>query len=379
MLHAHFSRFLEAVPGRLHFAAHSHHPWPDVTEAAQARAWADAALHIDEKWHRIFTEVVPQAQQFIGEELGLPSENLAIAPNTHELVLRLLSCLPERAHVVTSDAEFHSFERQTRRLEEEGLLRVTRVAAEPLATFAERFLAEVRQQKPQLAFVSHVFFNSGYAVEPLESWLTDMPAETWVALDGYHGFCAVPTRLNRVADRLFYLAGGYKYAMAGEGACFMHVPASLALRPRNTGWFASFGALQSSAHEVGYGPAGARFFGATFDPTGLYRFNAAMQFRRDVGLTTEKNRAWAQALQHRFLDGLRSPLIREDQLVVPRAISNRGQFLTFRTPEAQALSAKLSSVGVVTDARQDRLRFGFGVYQREADVDALLNRVNRLS
>ena len=27
----HFSRFLGAAPGRLHVAAHSHHPWPDVT------------------------------------------------------------------------------------------------------------------------------------------------------------------------------------------------------------------------------------------------------------------------------------------------------------------------------------------------------------
>ena len=27
----HFSRALEAHPGRLHFAAHSHHLWPDVT------------------------------------------------------------------------------------------------------------------------------------------------------------------------------------------------------------------------------------------------------------------------------------------------------------------------------------------------------------
>ena len=37
-----------------------------------------------------------------------------------------------------------------------------------------------------------------------------------------------------------YLAGGYKYAMAGEGACFMHCPPGFGARPRNTGWYASF-------------------------------------------------------------------------------------------------------------------------------------------
>lgn len=47
-LKPHFRRFLEAQPARLHFAAHSHHPWPDVTFEAQQQAWLDAATHQDE-------------------------------------------------------------------------------------------------------------------------------------------------------------------------------------------------------------------------------------------------------------------------------------------------------------------------------------------
>ena len=46
---AHFRRFLEAYPGRLHFAAHSHHLWPDVTFVAQTRCWLDAARLADRK------------------------------------------------------------------------------------------------------------------------------------------------------------------------------------------------------------------------------------------------------------------------------------------------------------------------------------------
>ena len=34
---------LGADPDRLHFAAHSHHLWPDATRAAADRAWLDAA------------------------------------------------------------------------------------------------------------------------------------------------------------------------------------------------------------------------------------------------------------------------------------------------------------------------------------------------
>ena len=42
-LKPHFSRFLQSDPDRLHFAAHSHHPWPDVSFEAQKRCWLDAA------------------------------------------------------------------------------------------------------------------------------------------------------------------------------------------------------------------------------------------------------------------------------------------------------------------------------------------------
>jgi uncharacterized protein YndB with AHSA1/START domain len=61
-LRAGFSRFLSADPDRLDFAAHSHHPWPDVTFAAHEQAWLDAARLVDDKWERVFGEVVPEAR-----------------------------------------------------------------------------------------------------------------------------------------------------------------------------------------------------------------------------------------------------------------------------------------------------------------------------
>lgn len=381
MLKAHFRRFLSASPDRLHFAAHSHHPWPDVTLSAQEAAWLDAARLVDDKWEHIFGVVWPQAQRHVAQELHLPDpRSLVFATNTHELVLRLLSCLPERPRVVTSDSEFHSFERQTRRLEEDGLVLVVRVAAEPRGTFAERLLAEVRRAPTQLVFFSHVFFNSGAVVGELAALVAALPPEPLVVVDGYHGFLAVPTDLSAVGARAFYLAGGYKYAMAGEGACFLHVPGGLELRPRNTGWFAAFGALEDRvSREVPYAPGGGQFLGATFDPTGLYRLNAVMRWRGEVGLTSEKSRDHAFALQRRFVSGLSTGLVEQAQLVVPLEDEGRGHFLTFRTPRAAALARALASKDVVVDARGDRLRVGFGVYQDETDVDRLLERLASLA
>lgn len=371
-----FRRFLEADPERLHFAAHSHHFWPDVTFEAQQQAWLDAARLADEKWGPVFSEVLPEAQRHIAGELWLPNpESLVFAPNTHEFVLRLLSCLGERPRVVTSDSEFHSFERQTRRLEEEGLIQLTRVPSEPFGTFGERLSAASRDA--DLVFFSHVFFNSGAEVQHLDGLVDSLPNKAMVVIDGYHGFGAVPTNLQHVSARAFYLAGGYKYAMSGEGACFLHVPPSAAeLRPRNTGWFAAFDALgEKVAGRVPYSRGAMRFMGATFDPSGLYRFNAAMNWRKSVGLSTADNRAHAHALQHHFVAALPEGPLSAEQLVVPLSNNARGQFLTFRTPDANALSAALKLHHVITDARDDRLRFGFGPYQDEADVTELHARL----
>jgi selenocysteine lyase/cysteine desulfurase len=381
-LKAHFSRFLTSQPGRLHFAAHSHHPWPDVSLEAHQQAWLDAAKHHDDKWDVVFGEVLPEARRHVATELGLSrADSLVFAPNTHEFVLRLLSCLPERPRVVTSDAEFHSFERQTRRLEEDGLVTVTRVASEPFATFPERLVAAAREASPHLVFVSHVFFNSGAVVREVDAMVRALPEDAVVVLDGYHGFCALPTSLAALEARCFYVSGGYKYAMAGEGACFLHVPPGRSDRPRNTGWFAAFGALQERQQgQVPYATGAGAFQGATFDPSGLYRLNAVMRWRAREGLTTAKTRAHAHALQQRFVRGLgpRHP-IRAEQLVVPLADEARGQFLTFRTDAAKALCAALKERHVITDARDDRWRFGFGPYQDEGDVDGLLERLEGLS
>ena len=69
--------------------------------------------------------------------------------------------------------------------------------------------------------------------------------DTLIVVDGYHGYMALPTDLAAIEARAFYLSGGYKYAMAGEGVAFLHAPPGLVPRPRDTGWYAAFEALEA--------------------------------------------------------------------------------------------------------------------------------------
>jgi len=383
---AHFRQFLDADPARLHVAAHSHHLWPDVTLDAQARCWRDAARLADRKWETIFGEIVPAAQRHVARMLNLPDPgSIAFGPNTHGFVLRLLSLLPagKPVRILTTDSEFHSFTRQVQRLEEESLARVTRVPVEPVESFSQRFAEAAARGDHDLVFFSQVFFNSGYMVPDLAALVRAVPdRETIVAVDGYHGFMAMPTDLAAIADRAFYLAGGYKYAMAGEGACFLHVPPGHDFRPRDTGWFSSFGTLEAAGTgPVAYAAGGAAFLGATFDPVGIYRLNAVMDWLAEIGVSVADIHAHVHGLQRDFIERLARPRLKTlhpHQLVLPVAETNRGNFLTFRTVEAGALHRRLLDAGIVTDYRGDRLRIGFGLYHDPADIERLCQRLRDL-
>jgi selenocysteine lyase/cysteine desulfurase len=195
-------------------------------------------------------------------------------------------------------------------------------------------------------------------------------------VDGYHGFMALPTDLAEIEDRAFYLAGGYKYAMAGEGAAFMHVPPGVAARPRDTGWFAAFDTLQEGEDgAVAYSSEGARFLGATFDPVGLYRMNAVQAWLQEQNVTVDAIHARVFALQESFIErlaGLGLEMLRPDQLLVSLSEPNRGNFLTFRTEQAGTIQRHLLEANVNTDYRGDRLRFGFGLYHDAEDVERLV-------
>lgn len=387
MFKQYYQQFLDSVPGRLHFAAHSHHYWPDVTRQAIVDYWDDSARHADDKWTHIWGEIIPRAQRHIARILGISApEQVVFAPNTHEFVCRLLSCFEgsRPVRLLSTDGEFHSFRRQARRWQEVGQVELTLIESEPIGSFPERLVRAAQHTPHDLVFFSQVFFNSGLAVDDVVGLVKRLPAEPMVVVDGYHGFCALPTDLSSVQDRIFYLAGGYKYAQAGEGACFMCVPRGCRLRPVNTGWFASFGSLEAGqSDEVQYSDSGLRFAGATFDPSGLYRFNAVMDLFDRAGITIEAVHEHVMGLQKHFLDGLRTvrhPLLNEDTLIY-KADADHGHFLTFALPsvnETVQLAQRLAQADVIVDHRANRLRFGFGLYQDAQDVAALLQRMAAL-
>jgi len=93
-----FSKSLSAAPDRLHFAAHSHHLWPDASFEGQIECWEDAARLADNKWDRVMGEVWPEAQSHVAREIGSEDASaIVFASNTHDFLIRLVTAAPPRS------------------------------------------------------------------------------------------------------------------------------------------------------------------------------------------------------------------------------------------------------------------------------------------
>lgn len=370
----HYSAF--RVSEQLLLTGHSHQAWPDAAREGQLEAWQDAAEHADLKWDRAFAkaERVREGVRRLLADTGAP---VALAPNTHELVLRFLSALPlrERPKLVSTDGEFHTLRRQLGRLAEERLA-VVQLPARPVETLAERLAAEARGASAVL--VSAVLFEDSRIVPELPALAAacvDEGAELLV--DAYHALGCLPFTVAGL-ERAWIVGGGYKYLQLGEGNCFLRLPPQAdELRPAITGWFAEFEEMHE-AHEPGateYPHGSMRFAGSTYDPTSHYRAARVFDFFDEHGLTPER-------LRESYLQQTRLLAERFDELGLSNVTRDRetpldafGGFLALESERAEELSRQLLDAGVVTDSRGRYLRLGPAPYHSDKQLQAAVEQL----
>jgi len=363
----HYSRF--RVTERILLTGHSHQAWPDVAFEAQQQAWLDAAELVDDVWDKAFDKA-NEVRRGFARLLDDAPDRIALAPNTHELVVRFLSALPikKRPKLITTDGEFHTIRRQLDRLAEEGI-EVVKVAAEPAATLAER-LAQRVDDHTAAVLVSAVLYTNAHIVPDLRATLE---ACEWsgaeLLADAYHALNAIPFSLKvEGLEGAYVVGGGYKYCQLGPGNAFLRFPADNTLRPVVTGWFSEFTDLtKASSGRVEYGPGPARFAGATYDFTSHYRGAAVFKFFEDQNLTVERLRELSQQQIALLVRGLeRAPDV---------AVAALGGFMSFSAPQPAQLQQTLHRQHIWADHRGDRLRLGPAPYVTERQLRAAIDAV----
>ena len=368
-----YARF--RVAERLLLTGHSHQAWPDVAEEGLRQCFADAAEAVDKKWERA-EAMAEEVQAGYRRLLDDPGGHVALGPNTHDLVVKLLSALDlrRRRRVVTTDAEFHSLRRQLARLAEEGL-EVVRLAAEPVETIAER-LADETDDHTALVAVSAVLFTSARIVPDLGTVAAACQRHgAELLVDAYHALGVLPFPIHELGlGGAWVTGGGYKYLQLGEGNAFLRIPPHAAgVRPAITGWFAEFDELYDphQPHLVAYGPPATRFAGATYDPCSHYRAARVFRFFGAEGLDAAFLRRVSQhqvGLLRSAFDALGLPedTVARDHVAAPVSVAG---FLALRAPQAHRLQQALAGRGVLTDSRADVLRLGPAPYLSDAQLE----------
>jgi len=354
----HYTRF--RVTERILLTGHSHQAWPDVAFEAQQQAWLDTAEYVDDVWEKAFEQANAVRRGF-ARLLDDSPDRIALAPNTHELVVRLLSALPlkQRPKLITTDGEFHTIRRQLDRLSEEGI-EVVKVVSGPAATLAERLTQEV-DDRTAAVLVSAVLYTNAHIVPNLRATLEACERHgAELLVDAYHALNVMPFSLKKEGlEGAYVVGGGYKYCQLGPGNAFLRFPADTTLRPVFTGWFSEFKDLtKAPGGRLQYGPGPARFAGATYDFTSHYRGAAVFGFFEAQRLTAERLR---ELSQHQV--ELLAKAAGFDPGVPQGAI---GGFLAIPLSHPAGVHMALRKQNIWTDYRGDTLRLGPAPYISDA-------------
>jgi hypothetical protein len=292
-------------------------------------------------------EVWPEAQRRSLPSLALecPTQSSSLPTPIELLVAPGCSCVPAPGRPAASADQRRRIPQRPAPVLSLGRKRRGSRAhpAEPFDSFSERFLERASAGGHDFIFVSQVLFGSGRLFDKVEELAALGPTR---AARGWWSTAIMPSwRSNRRSGgggqvgflprrRLQICDGGGGLRLPARAARLRRAAADHRLVRRVRGSEAA------ARNAVGYRPDAMRFMGATFDPSGLYRFNAVRRMLAGNGLTTGPISSHVEALQ-RGLPRISRPCVRLGRAAQSAGRGPNARFLAFRTPHAQRWCASL--------------------------------------
>ena len=278
--------------------------------------------------------------------------------NLFKLIAAALQLRPGRKVILSEPGNFPTDLYMIDGLEQQGL-------AERRIAERER-IADALDEDVALLLLTHVHYKTGAAHDMAALTRAAQAAGALVLWDLSHSAGALPVDLNSCgAD--FAVGCGYKYLNGGPGApafAFATERHHPALRQPLTGWM---GHAAPFAFSDDYAPGKGvdRLLCGTPPILGLAALEVGVDIIAEIGVEAlySKSRHLSE-----FFRLCLSELGVALKLASPADPAQRGSQLSFRHPEAYALSQALIARGVIGDFRDpDILRLGFG-HVLEAEV-----------
>ena len=318
------------------------------------RSWNDA------DWIGLPLQVGAKIAPLIG---AAPQEVIAAdstSVNLFKLIAAALSKRAGRKVILSEPGNFPTDLYMIDGLERQGLATRRLADRETIAKALEKDVA--------LLLLTHVHYKTGALHDMAALTAKAHEAGALVLWDLSHSAGALPVDLN-AANADFAVGCGYKYLNGGPGApafAFVAERHHASLQQPLTGWM---GHAAPFAFSDDYAPAPGigRLLCGTPPILGLAALEVGVDMIAEIGVA--RLYAKSQQLSEFFRLCLRELGI-EAPLASPADPAQRGSQLSFRHPDAYAISQALIARGVIGDFREpDILRLGFApAYLRFEDI-----------
>ena len=318
------------------------------------RSWNDA------DWIGLPQKVGAKIAPLIGAAPHEVTAADSTSVNLFKLIAAALAMRPGRKVILSEPGNFPTDLYMIAGLEQQGL---TERRLTPRDRLVERLDSDVA-----LLLLTHVHYKTGALHDMVALTRAAHDAGALVLWDLSHSVGALPVDLNACgAD--FAVGCGYKYLNGGPGApafAFVAERHHQALQQPLTGWM-GHAAPFAFSDDYTPGEGMSRLLCGTPPILGLVALEVGVDLIAEIGV--ERLYAKSQQLSEFFrlcLGELGANL----EFASPPDPSQRGSQLSFRHPDAYAISQALIARGVIGDFRDpDILRLGFApAYLRFADI-----------
>jgi selenocysteine lyase/cysteine desulfurase len=172
----------------------------------------------------------------------------------------------------------------------------------------------------------------------------------------------------------FLTTGALKYLLGSPGIGFLYIKEDLIERfkPSDSGWFGQENVFAYDVHKLQYARSARRFETGSPPIPNVYAALAAMRLIEQVGL--QRIQRHVEALAGLLISGIQA---RGLDLLTPAAPAERGPLVMVGSTDAPKLVEAMANEGILCSTRDGALRISLHYYNSRADVDAVLESLDR--
>jgi cysteine desulfurase / selenocysteine lyase len=319
-------------------------------------------------------DVMDRARGLAARLVGATPDEIALTTNTSHGINIAARCLPLRSGdvVLSSDREFPANVYPWMALAREGITYERIPCTSTGLPDEEAILAALDRPRVKVLTLSWVSFATGFSFDLERLGRACRERDIYFVVDAIQGVGVLPLDGHRCHIDVL-ACGGQKWLLSPWGTGFAYVRRALVptLEPREVGWLAVRGSSDFNRlvdYDLSWYDDARRFEVGTLPYHDLAGFCTSAEMLLDVGIDCISSHVTA------LIDKMMTRLGDAGAVVVtPADRARRAGILTVRANQAERVSDRLASAGIVCGLREGAIRLSPHFYTTPDEIDRAMD------